>query len=573
MLECVIFIVVTKFLGSRLEVTCHQQHSFELQTRSMAECSNISGYCHFKNSAQFNNVSWHEGCLIEISHGVDFAKQVLDVLLGSSAPGMMIFVAVFTISLMGIVTTFKMSRKTLLAADAIAFSMTFSPIWLPYKGVRFLYGIYTFVSFMIVHACIVSRFREENENASKSTIDLKTIAMASRLNSFAVILESVVLWPVHMFKAQSPRFPLKRMIYFLMELLMDDACVYLIKEFIPEHISLSNQLCATAIISGVWVLLTLDVFYSGWIIVFDMIGHPMAMQVRHRHPLLSSSLSEFWGVRWNPVVCHLLQESFYKPLRRLGANRVGCILGCFIGSCVLHALPQYLSTHNLVDLTMMGGFFLCHGVLVLLERLVLEATGAAHFFDTSIMAKKGGPQLRAHFQWLVESLTVASILTILYTFEMRSSVHKQQRSSTSAQTPLSVLCVGLALGTVTCVLFWNTIGLAQTPTGSVSVKTDPPTQSPCDPTLNSTADSVGTGAQALRSDPVSARVTAALRMVGWAWTLVAVVCTMPLFSVPVLHTFDSFFSRSVVVGRLVEALGGPDGVQLSLLCRPPMRFA
>jgi hypothetical protein len=33
---------------------------------------------------------------------------------------------------------------------------------------------------------------------------------------------------------------------------------------------------------------------------------------------LSTSLTEFWGVRWNPIIGKLLQEAFYKPFRRIG---------------------------------------------------------------------------------------------------------------------------------------------------------------------------------------------------------------------------------------------------------------
>lgn len=42
----------------------------------------------------------------------------------------------------------------------------------------------------------------------------------------------------------------------------------------------------------------------------------------------------------------LLQEAFYKPVRRLGLSRVVAMLCCFTGSAVLHAFPQYISTYR-----------------------------------------------------------------------------------------------------------------------------------------------------------------------------------------------------------------------------------
>ena len=71
----------------------------------------------------------------------------------------------------------------------------------------------------------------------------------------------------------------------------------------------------------------------------------------------------------------LLQESFYKPLRRLGVPRALCIICCFVGSSALHALPQFLSTRDLSDLAMMGSFFVIHGFIVLLEQTMLLTMG------------------------------------------------------------------------------------------------------------------------------------------------------------------------------------------------------
>jgi len=101
------------------------------------------------------------------------------------------------------------------------------------------------------------------------------------------------------------------------------------------------------------------------------------MDIRHKNPLMSVSLSEYWGLRWNPVVCKLLQGAFYKPLRRAGASQIACVLACFAGSAALHALPVYMGTFDGPETVMMGFFFLGNGLLVLFEQVFAALVGWA----------------------------------------------------------------------------------------------------------------------------------------------------------------------------------------------------
>jgi hypothetical protein len=57
--------------------------------------------------------------------------------------------------------------------------------------------------------------------------------------------------------------------------------------------------------------------------------------VLHQHPVLSLSLSEFWGRRWNRVVGHWLFTALYRPLALRG-RPVLAVFAAFTGSAVLH---------------------------------------------------------------------------------------------------------------------------------------------------------------------------------------------------------------------------------------------
>ena len=58
------------------------------------------------------------------------------------------------------------------------------------------------------------------------------------------------------------------------------------------------------------------------------------------------NIVEFWGIRWNPIVGKLLQDSFYKPARRIGLSRSICMVICFIGKYILCSrnITHYYST-------------------------------------------------------------------------------------------------------------------------------------------------------------------------------------------------------------------------------------
>jgi hypothetical protein len=84
-----------------------------------------------------------------------------------------------------------------------------------------------------------------------------------------------------------------------------------------------------------------------------------------RHPIVSRTLAEFWGVRWSSVVHRWLRSNIYEPLARRRAASFG-IVAAFAWSAVLHAY-MVLPAAGVVPALWMLSFFLAHGVMMVFE--------------------------------------------------------------------------------------------------------------------------------------------------------------------------------------------------------------
>ncbi len=86
----------------------------------------------------------------------------------------------------------------------------------------------------------------------------------------------------------------------------------------------------------------------------------------HRAPILSRTLTEFWGQRWNRPVHGWLRSHCFDWLARKRLAGWG-VLAAFVGSGVLHFLLTVVSTTSLPALAA-GSFFLVQAALVAAER-------------------------------------------------------------------------------------------------------------------------------------------------------------------------------------------------------------
>lgn len=98
--------------------------------------------------------------------------------------------------------------------------------------------------------------------------------------------------------------------------------------------------------------------------------HPIRINDR---PIVSTTLVEFWGRRWNRVVAGWLRDYTFLPLARRGHVRLG-IVAAFAASTVLHFWASWVPLGWRAGLTM-GSFFIVHGVALMIERKL----GIAHW--------------------------------------------------------------------------------------------------------------------------------------------------------------------------------------------------
>lgn len=85
----------------------------------------------------------------------------------------------------------------------------------------------------------------------------------------------------------------------------------------------------------------------------------------HREPVLSCSIREFWGERWNLVVHRWLRRHFFWPLARRRRRSLGVVLA-FVASASLHAWFIFAAVGWPLA-GAMGAFFLLQGLLVVVE--------------------------------------------------------------------------------------------------------------------------------------------------------------------------------------------------------------
>lgn len=272
----------------------------------------------------------------------------------------------------------KKSTAGLVVTECFAWTIVLLSWYMPTTPLKFFYGLLFFAAGLSIHARVCAYLLDKKKNNKLSVEEMEAQgSFADRF--FHELMNTFYFNLLHRIRAfQHVRFPsISRILYGSVVLVLMDVCTYIIREWIPDpaHVSPANQSLAAAIVGGVWALYSMDMFYLMGVSQFDLFGAPLPLEMKHRHPLLSESLTEFWGVRWNPIIGKLLQDSFYKPLRRIGASRVACVIACFTGSAVLHAVPQYITTQSLSDTGMMFAFFFLQGLCLMLELVVQRALG------------------------------------------------------------------------------------------------------------------------------------------------------------------------------------------------------
>ncbi len=127
-----------------------------------------------------------------------------------------------------------------------------------------------------------------------------------------------------------------------------------------------------------------DLVYGGAFVLFRALG--VELEELHRAPILSRTVKEFWGERWNRTVSAWLSEHILRPFARRRQAKLG-LLASFVVSAVLHG---YLVLVTLGDLTalLMSGYFLVQGALVFVEirlRATRWSRPVGHVWTVTVM--------------------------------------------------------------------------------------------------------------------------------------------------------------------------------------------
>ncbi|KAI4323467.1 hypothetical protein L6164_023069 [Bauhinia variegata] len=108
----------------------------------------------------------------------------------------------------------------------------------------------------------------------------------------------------------------------------------------------------------------------------------MELEPQFNNPLLSTSLQDFWGRRWNLMVSSILRPTVYEPTLVAGKRLIGpkwaplpAVLGTFMVSALMHELIFYYMGRK--DPTFrMTWFFLLHGFCLTVEMALKKSLTA-----------------------------------------------------------------------------------------------------------------------------------------------------------------------------------------------------
>lgn len=99
----------------------------------------------------------------------------------------------------------------------------------------------------------------------------------------------------------------------------------------------------------------------------------LELEPQFNNPILSTSLQDFWGRRWNLMVTSILRPTVYEPTLKAAKNIVGskwaplpAVFGTFVVSGLMHELILFYMG-RLEPTFRMFGFFVFHGVCLTVE--------------------------------------------------------------------------------------------------------------------------------------------------------------------------------------------------------------
>ena len=426
----------------------------------------------------------------------------------------------------------KISITLAIILFVINLSILVGPIYLPYKIMRFFFGGTIFSTFTIINTNIYNKLLRNNNTSNNNNTDNKTLLINttkdSKIKTSAVnnnnmnensfyfsFMEAMYFQSYEQLTTYTkPEFKYKRLLYMLCIALYADIIFYLMKEWTPMYVLPSYQSTFVSLIAGLYLQYGVSVMYSISLLISTLAGSSaLPHTLQHRHPFLSCTLGEFWGTRWNPITMKVLQGGYYIPLMHMFGVRWVAMLGCFVGSALLHGYLTWIESWNVHDTWQMASFFLIHGLLTTAEQLVIHACGFKQYFYDYILVRAGQEETGARYQWLVEGLVSATLVV---------AVLSQMESTPPYWEGIKHQCAA-AMVVVTV--------------SSYMIHT------------------YTTASRKHRTKPTShLLLITSVKTVGWLWTVVALLAFVPRLIVPVLNANSDFSPRSYVIGPLIRTV-------------------
>ncbi|KAK0590439.1 hypothetical protein LWI29_028398 [Acer saccharum] len=111
-------------------------------------------------------------------------------------------------------------------------------------------------------------------------------------------------------------------------------------------------------------------------LVSALVGSLLGLELdpTFNEPLLSTSLQDFWGRRWNLVATNILRLTVYEPTKKMFTNVFGhrwatspAVVTTFLASGLIHELMFYHMVRMKPTGEITVCFFLLHGMCVAVE--------------------------------------------------------------------------------------------------------------------------------------------------------------------------------------------------------------
>ena len=162
-----------------------------------------------------------------------------------------------------------------------------------------------------------------------------------------------------------PRFDRREALWLAPHLALLGACWWLVYALAPTLGPLPRA--GLRGLAGLALIYSLaEVIQASQLLVYRALG--VELPRINDYPILATTLTEFWGRRWNRVVSGWLSENLFMPLAR--RRRVGLgFAAAFTASAALHFWLAWVPLDIGAALSM-ASFFGIHGLATLLERHV-----------------------------------------------------------------------------------------------------------------------------------------------------------------------------------------------------------